>query len=104
MEVDSVGNGATVAKMQHPTYDPWMAKTHPKKEVADALEYAKEKGMRVHPSRSRAGHAWGWIYCPEASREGCRIPVWSTPGNPGNHAKGIKAAVDSCPHTNDGEA
>ena len=33
------------------------------------------------------GHAWDRLYCPGATRDGCRIRVWSTPPNPEGHGQ-----------------
>lgn len=65
---------------------------HPKKEVREALELAAAHGWKVE---KKHGHAWGVIRCGK----GCKASVSSTPKNPGNHAKQIKRAVLSCPHT-----
>lgn len=71
---------------------------HSKKEVEEALRYAEAKGWRVEV---RGGHAWGRIYCPyndEECRCGefCIASVWSTPKNPGNHARALRRVVDNC--------
>lgn len=41
-----------------------------------------------------SGHAWGMLLCPRSDK--CTIVVWSTPKNPGNHAKQIRRKVDQC--------
>jgi hypothetical protein len=66
---------------------------HPKKEVEAAVQYAEEKGWRVEMTR---GHAWAELLCPLATREGCRVFVWSTPKNSGNHARTVKRLIDKC--------
>ena len=63
--------------------------SHSKKEVEEALRHAEEQGWRIELGGS---HAWGRIYCPyndEECRCGefCITSVWSTPKNPGNHAR-----------------
>jgi hypothetical protein len=70
---------------------------HPKKEVEGALKAAEEEGWTVSPTSS--GHRWGVAECGS----GCRVSVWSTPKNPGNHAKDIRRGVDRCPHREEGE-
>jgi hypothetical protein len=35
---------------------------------------------------------------PENTREGCLVGVWSTPGNPENHARRLTREIDLCPH------
>ncbi len=72
--------------------------SHPKKEIAAAIEYARSKGWRVVEGGS---HAWGQMYCPYNDKECrcgefCRTSIWSTPKNPGNHAKQLRRAVDNC--------
>jgi hypothetical protein len=71
---------------------------HPKKEVEEALRYAEDAGWRISVGGS---HAWGKIYCPYnysdcRCGEFCIASVWSTPKNPGNHARQIKRVVDNC--------
>ena len=66
---------------------------HPKKEVQAGIEYGEGHGWRFEPAGK--GHAWAKGYC--ACGE-CRIfVVYSTPQNPGNHAKRLRQAVDKCP-------
>ena len=72
--------------------------SHPKKEVEEALRHAEGQGWRVEVGGS---HAWGRIYCPyndEDCRCGefCIAGVWSTPKNPGNHARALRRVVDNC--------
>ncbi len=69
---------------------------HANKEIERAVSYAESLGWRVLPSN---GHAWGHLYCPQSTREGCKVGVWSTPRNPENHARHIQREVDLCPHT-----
>jgi len=68
---------------------------HPIKEIEAAVQAAEELGWDVQISN---GHAWGHLYCPLHSRDGCIIPVWSTPGVPENHARGIRRGVARCVH------
>jgi len=72
--------------------------SHPKKEIAAAIEYARSKGWRVVKGGS---HAWGQMYCPYNDKECrcgefCRTSIWSTPKSPGNHAKQLRRVVDNC--------
>ncbi|QYG06869.1 hypothetical protein [Janthinobacterium sp. PAMC25594] len=72
--------------------------SHPKKEIEAALRHAESQGWRVETGGS---HAWGKIYCPY-NDGGCRCGefciacIWSTPKNPGNHARAIRRVVDNC--------
>lgn len=66
---------------------------HPKPEVERAVRYAEALGWTV---RKCSGHAWGQLYCPKATREGCIVGVYSTPKNAGNHARQIRSNVDRC--------
>ncbi len=76
-----------------------MARTrHTDKDVEAALRHAEANGWRVELGGS---HAWGKIYCPyndDECRCGefCITSVWSTPKNPGTHAKQIRRVVDNC--------
>ena len=73
---------------------------HPDKNIEAAVSYAESLRWRVEISE---GHAWGRLYCPERSPEGCIVSVWSTPKNPENHARHIRRAVELCTHgANDG--
>jgi hypothetical protein len=68
---------------------------HPKPPVEAAVRYAESLGWRVVMSN---GHAWGRLFCPFSSREGCIVSVWSTPKSPENHARHLRKFIDSCPH------
>lgn len=68
---------------------------HPNKHIEKAIRYAESLGWRVEIC---GGHAWGRLYCPEGSRQGCIVGVWSTPRNPENHARHIWREVDLCVH------
>jgi hypothetical protein len=73
---------------------------HPKPSIEKAVQYAEQQGWRVELSN---GHAWGRLYCPFSSREGCIVSVWSTPKNPDSHARHIRKYVDACPHWSDSD-
>ena len=64
---------------------------HTKPEVEAALEYAESRGCKVVKLSGR-GHAWGKIVCSSCAL----IWVWSTPQNPGNHARDLRHKVDRC--------
>ena len=71
---------------------------HPKKEVEEAIRHAEHNGWRVQVGGS---HAWGKMYCPYNDAECrcsefCITSIWSTPKNPGNHARQLKCVVDNC--------
>jgi len=68
---------------------------HPNKHIESAVQYAEALGWRFKKSK---GHAWGHLYCPHNTRDGCRISVWSTPKHPENHARHIRQEVDDCLH------
>lgn len=44
----------------------------------------------------------GHLLCPNHTRDGCMVAVWSTPKHPENHAKAIRRAVARCPACRDG--
>lgn len=68
---------------------------HPNKSIERVVKYAESLGWRVEMSR---GHAWGHLLCPERTRDGCLVGVYSTPRNPENHARHIRRDIDLCPH------
>lgn len=68
---------------------------HPDKHIEKAVQYAESVGWEVRISN---GHAWGRLYCPLNTTDGCITSVWSTPRNPQNHARQITREVDTCPH------
>ena len=76
-----------------------MRSRHPKKEVEEALQYAELKRWRVQESKGSHTHVWGTLYCPLATRDGCKYRVYGTPRDAGNHANAIRRIVDRCPHT-----
>ena len=55
---------------------------HPKKEIADALRRAHAAGLAI--DEIHRGHRWGVVVCLpcQANRD-----VYSTPRDPGTHAK-----------------
>ena len=67
---------------------------HTNKEIEAAVQAAETSGWRVELSN---GHAWGHLLCPNHTRDGCMVAVWSTPKHPENHAKAIRRAVTRCP-------
>ena len=73
---------------------------HPKPPIEKAIQYAEQLGWRVEIAR---GHAWGRLYCPTSSRQGCIISIWSTPRVPENHARHIRKAIDACQHRADSQ-
>jgi hypothetical protein len=70
---------------------------HPDKHIERAVSYAESLGWTVKLSQ---GHSWGFLLCPQHSRDGCRVGVYSTPRNCENHARQITRDVDLCPHRN----
>ncbi len=71
---------------------------HPKPEIEKAIQYAEELGWKAELSN---GHAWGRLFCPQSTRDGCIVSIWSTPRSPENHARQLRKVVDRCPHGND---
>lgn len=77
-----------------------MRRRHPNKEVEKVLRYAESNGWQVF---KRDGHAWGSMRCPQNDADCrcgqfCQMSIWSTPRNPGNHARQLKRKVDGCIH------
>ena len=75
-----------------------VRKSHPKKEIEQALQHAENNGWCVNVG---GGHAWGKIRCPYNNAECrcglfCITSIWSTPRNPFSHARDIKRVVDNC--------
>jgi hypothetical protein len=70
---------------------------HPNKHIQAAVEYAVAHGWRLHAAGGHA-HVWGYLLCPGGHRGDCRVPVYSTPRVPENHARFIRHKVDVCPH------
>jgi len=70
---------------------------HPSGEIEAAIQEAIAMGWTLKGT-GKSSHAWGRLYCPERSREGCIISVWSTPRDEANHAGQIIRKVKSCPH------
>ncbi|WP_082488541.1 hypothetical protein [Duganella sp. Leaf61] len=73
-------------------------RSHPKKEVEQAIQYAEDHGWRVTVGGS---HAWGKLYCPHNDSECrcgifCITSIWSTPRNTMSHARDIRRVVDNC--------
>ncbi len=71
---------------------------HPNKHIRAAIRYARSRGWTVEKAGARA-HIWGTLWCPQRTRDGCRIRVMSTPRHPERHAHDIRRDVDRCPHS-----
>jgi hypothetical protein len=70
-----------------------IGRGHPKKDVEEALEFAEDNGWTVESPRP--GHPWRRATCGRDGHD-CLIWIWSTPRNPGNHARRIRRAVYRC--------
>lgn len=68
---------------------------HPDKQIEQAVQYAIDLGWTWEIS---SGHPWAKLMCPEKSREGCTVFVYSTPRSGENHARHIRREVDICQH------
>jgi hypothetical protein len=66
---------------------------HPKKEIADALREARQAGLLV--IQIHRSHRWGQARCQVC---GAHVSVWSTPRDPGGHAKEIDRFVRNHKH------
>jgi hypothetical protein len=71
---------------------------HSDKEIEAALIYAEQNDWIIKVGGS---HAWCKMYCSANDKECrcgqfCITSIWSTPRNPGNHAKQIRRVVDNC--------
>ncbi|WP_152052410.1 hypothetical protein [Tautonia marina] len=69
---------------------------HPNKEIEAVVAEAEARGWRVMVGGS---HAWGFLYCPESARDGCRVAVYSTPRSPESHARRLRREIVGCPHS-----
>ena len=72
---------------------------HPHKDIEAAICYAESKGWRCKKA-GPSGRAWGRLLCPHQERDGCSVPIWSTPRDQIEHAKIICYRVNSCRHIN----
>lgn len=70
---------------------------HPNKLIEEIIRYAESRRWRYKKAGNSA-HAWGRLYCPLATQEGCCLSVWSTPKNVVNHARQIKKKINQCQH------
>ncbi|MCC7476768.1 MAG: hypothetical protein IT425_15365 [Pirellulales bacterium] len=68
---------------------------HPDKHIEKAVSYAEDLGWVAELSN---GHIWGKLYCPERSRDGCIVFVYSTPRSRETHARQLRREIDLCPH------
>ena len=62
-----------------------MAKRHPKKDLAKAIEAAEADGW-VWEKNAAGGHVHSFIRCPLCGR---RIQIYSTPRNAGDAARDL---------------
>lgn len=72
-------------------------KQHPNKHIQAAIDYALSKGW-IWVAAGGSAHCFCRLRCgnPEGEHKAHQMSVWSTPGNPENHAKQIKRTVDRC--------
>ena len=73
---------------------------HAKKEIEAAILYAEARGWSVRPGKR---HAKFKLYCRHHDREGCKVSVWGTPADEGDHARDIIRAVNRCPHRDESD-
>ena len=71
--------------------------SHPNKHIREAIDYALAHGWRFTKASAHA-HIFGTLWCPLATRDGCRFRVFSTPRHPEDHAEDIRRAVDRWGH------
>lgn len=74
-----------------------IRKKHPSKDITQAIKYAESMGWRYKKAGGSA-HIWGMLLCLCETREGCVMPIWSTPKDTFKHAEKIKQSVKRCPH------
>jgi len=72
-----------------------MRPKHPNKEIEAVVAYAEALGWQVV---KRTGHCWARLLCPQHDQDGCQISVFSTPKNPGNHARRLQKDIERCGH------
>lgn len=70
-------------------------KEHPNKHIQAALNYALVKGWYFVPG-GKSSHCFGRIRCGLSTHRDHMMSIWSTPGNPENHAKQIIRMVERC--------
>ena len=68
-----------------------MRNRHPKKEVETVLQKAEAAGWSIVVPASH----WGIMRCPCGECQ--QVSIWSTPRDPGNHAKALQRRIDKCP-------
>ena len=65
-------------------------------------EYRRRRSLPAAPNDERNGSVRvgyrGHLSCPERSRDGCHIRVFSTPRVPENRADRLRKMIDQCPH------
>ncbi|MFK3660303.1 hypothetical protein ACI2I2_07220 [Scandinavium sp. NPDC088450] len=70
-------------------------KEHPDKHIRAAIRYAESKGWHF-TFGGKSSHCYGRLMCGIPWHREHMMSVWSTPGNPQNHAYQIIRKVDSC--------
>ena len=79
-----------------------MTDKHPKKEIREAIDYAKEHGWTIKKSNSHA-HIWGKMLCKNNDSscrcgKNCVRTISSSPPSASNHARKLKRIVRNCKH------
>ncbi len=71
---------------------------HTRKEIEEVLQKLEAEGWMIVPGK---GHVWGLLRCPRNSEECrcgvfCQMSVWSTPKDPGRHARQLYQKATAC--------
>jgi hypothetical protein len=74
-----------------------MAQHHQKKEISKAIGEALALGFRIREAGG-SSHAAMILLCPEASIEGHKMSISSTPRDEDNEANKIRRFVSRCNH------
>lgn len=66
------------------------------KDVRQFIDRMVSKGWRYEEAEGRTSHPAGVLLCPEETRDGCRMTVYSTPKR--GQLDLLRRAVKKCPH------
>ncbi|MCX8957861.1 hypothetical protein EHW66_07445 [Erwinia psidii] len=72
-----------------------MSRKHRNRQIQQAIEFAMEHGWILIVA-GKSAHCFAKLRCGVAGHLEHTISIWSTPGNPENHAKQIVRKVRQC--------
>ncbi|MFC0139013.1 hypothetical protein ACFFJN_02125 [Erwinia mallotivora] len=72
-----------------------MSRKHKNRQIQQAIEFAIDHGW-ILIAAGKSAHCFAKLRCGVPGHQEHMMSIWSTPGNPLNHAKQIVRKVSQC--------